>query len=107
MALFLGCQQGDKSNKTLQTVDPVADSIRAFNMAKVAEADSLAKLHKTFTGTHQHGKDLAKHAHQNLPKKRYMRKKALAVHASRMAAQQQEEERRNARIMALLGTKEK
>ncbi len=84
----------------------VPDSITQANMAKVAEADSLSRVHLNFTGIHQHGNDPAKHAHQDLPKKRRMQQKRAQTLQARIASQKKQQRERQARIEHSLGIKE-
>lgn len=65
----------------------ITDSLRARDF-----------LHKNFYGIHKHGQDLAKHAHQNIPKKIRMRKKAAKIKGQRIEAYNKSNERRKKRI---------
>ncbi len=70
--VVFGCSnKKDTKEQNVSQASSIADSLMKIT-------DSLRArdyLHKNFYGIHKHGQDLAKHAHQNIPKKIRMRKK--------------------------------
>ena len=67
-------------------------------LAKLAQADSVYNMQKQFNTLHAHGKDLAVHAHQNIPKKRRMLKRAAEIRPQRIEALKRARANRQARI---------
>ncbi len=72
------------------------DAVDSEVLARIYEADSLLEEHLagTVTANHNHGADLAVHAHQDIGKKRRVLRRSLAVRDSRREANDLEQQRR-------------
>ena len=95
--LLLGC--GNKNDNEPEF--PSASNQLGKDSAtldKIAQADSVYAMQQQFNTLHAHGKNLAVHAHQDIPKKRRMLKRAAALRPQRIAAQKRAKERRQQRI---------
>lgn len=92
---YYGCsKKTNEIEKPKSQATSIADSLMRIT-------DSLRGrdyLHKNFYGIHKHGQDLAKHAHQDIPKKIRMRKKAAKIKGERIRAFNKANERRKKRI---------
>ncbi len=99
LSLLNSCQKREKQssesteqeNRSALLLIEKADS--AWN--KQMQHDS------TFTGIHNHGKDLAVHAHQNIGKKRRVLRKGVAVRTEREGSYWKESERRRRKLVEL------
>lgn len=96
VVVFNSCNKKDEPEpvKVKSQATSIADSLMRIT-------DSLRGkdyLHKNFYGIHKHGQNLAVHAHQNIPKKIRMRKKAAKIKGKRIEAFNKSEERRKKRI---------
>lgn len=99
--LSMSCAKKSSNNDATNNID----SIDPKMLSKIEKADSLWNdpvLHKNFNGIHAHGSDLARHAHQNLPKKRRIQKKVAALRPARKAAFRKADESRKKRIEKML-----
>ncbi len=72
------------------------NSVDSGVLARILEADSLLEAHLAdpVTANHNHGADLAVHAHQDIGKKRRVLRQSLAVRDSRREANALEQQRR-------------
>lgn len=93
---FNGCSTKDSNSKPV--VSSAATSIADSLMRITDSLRGKDFMHKNFYGIHKHGQDLAKHAHQNIPKKIRMRKKAASIKGKKIEAFNKENERRKKRI---------
>lgn len=96
--LMWSCNQ--KSDEMPQFPD-APDSTQtkdSATLSKILAADSVYALQQQFNTIHQHGKDLAVHAHQNIPKKRRLLKEAATIRPARMEAYKRARARREERI---------
>lgn len=103
--LLYGCTKNSdtKEQPSQASMSTVADSLMKIT-------DSLRGkdyLHKNFYGIHKHGQDLAKHAHQDIPKKIRIRKRAAAIKGKKIEAHNKSIERRKKRIEKYFKNKEK
>ena len=97
LIFIIGC--GNNSDETPQFPN-ASDSVvqNSSTLDKIAQADSIYSMQQQFNTLHAHGKDLAVHAHQNIPKKRRMLQRAAEMRPQRIAAQKKAKERRQQRI---------
>ena len=95
LLLIVGCKDTPKRDEVLFPNAPdTSQSVDSTVISKLNDADQAYDAMRRINMTHTHGKDLAVNAHQDIPRKRRLLKRARELAPKKRAAYKRAQERR-------------